>query len=188
MDLIALAGPQLAGKTTLAHALAERGYLLINFTGLLKQIAVASLSEAGHRVSVEEMLQNKAKYRRYLQELGELIGFDTDPAFVHEAVEKAGWYTRRAPRKAVFDNVRTVEQIRTLAEYGFELVYLDTPEHVRFGRAARIHGLSREEFDRQHTHPIEDGSRLRELAAAVLDYAPVEHLVWEVESLEAARI
>jgi len=176
MDLIALAGPQLAGKTTLARALVNEGYLLIDFTSLLKRIAVASLAGAGHMTTVEEINERKLLYRPYLQGLGTVIGFNIDSRYVLAALAEAMWH---AERKAVFDNVRTVEQYCALAELGFELVYLDTSEDIRYRRAeSRDSNLTLDAFMQQHAHPVEDSAALFRLAAVVLKPGPVEQLVY----------
>lgn len=132
MKHIALTGPAYSGKTTLARELEQRGYFLVSYTDLLKFYAVRTLASADIRTSVEEIKQNKEKYRPFLQELSVLIHFHDNPMYVHKALSQ--WYeTGRPP--CVFDNVRDVRQAEELQWIGFELVELDLPDYLLACRA-----------------------------------------------------
>ena len=171
MNLIAVTGPQLAGKTTLARELERRGWRFVDFTGRLKELAAISLSEVGPTVTRQMIEQDKAKYRRYLQELATLIGYDDNPVYVQDALYAVGFLLPRADRaRFVFDNVRTMEQWNVLKGYGFTLVRLDTNYDLRFRRARNIHGtMTHDEFESQHDHVIEHGGALWDEASVVLD-------------------
>jgi hypothetical protein len=144
MRYIALTGPAGAGKTTLARALRDQGYSLLDFTGYLKSLAVRSL--APHMsISVYDINQDKARYRGYLQEFAELIGFSDNPNYVEDVL--AFWHRSGKP-KAVFDNVRSITQALTLKQYGFQIVRLTISPAVLAARGIVVTG-------RQLLHPSE---------------------------------
>lgn len=134
-NYFALHGPAYAGKTTLAKALEEKGYLLINFTDSLKEIAVRSLHEADHYTSVEEINKDKDKYRAFLIELGHVIGFDSKEMFIDDAL--LPWESKGRP-SCVFDNVRTLAQAVYLQSRGFKIVELVLTPAEQEKRAGRI--------------------------------------------------
>lgn len=154
MKLIALSGVPYAGKTTVAKVLVTQGYMHLMYSDLLKHMAVRSLREVGVITSVAEMHQDKPRYRTYLRELGELAGFSTNPRRWIEEVLQPWEYQERPP--AVFDNVRTVEQIEILAEFGFELVNVSVPRGIQKSRAVRS-GVSYSDFEKLLQQPLEQG-------------------------------
>lgn len=171
MNYIALCGPMYAGKTTLARALEAEGYIRIGFTDELKAMAVRSLGAAGVRVTVKEMNENKQVYRAFLQCLGTLTDFDTNPKYVQYAL--LDWWTKKKP-KAVFDNVRFPEQWETLKGYGFELVQISIPTYIQRARADVL-GVNSEALEIMMRHSCEQGIDGEHL---VLDGTrPIEQLV-----------
>lgn len=145
---IALTGAIGSGKTTLAKELQQRyGYTLINFTDHLKDLAAACLSPYVY-TTVDDIKNNKAKYRGFLQEFGDLIGFTDHPDYIGDVLSP--WYLAGQPA-AVFDNVRSPQQAKILKNYGFTLVKLDVPREVieqrNYGRATV----------QQYGHAIERG-------------------------------
>lgn len=158
MERIALIGQTYTGKTTLALALKARGYLLVNFTDVLKQELITALAVVGKRVTMAELKQDKHKYRKLLQEFGVVIGFDDDPRYVEEAL--VGWHVLFPDTPVVFDNVRTIEQWSVLKRYGFTLVETVADEKTRLQRAlaAGADGSGLQEVD---THPVETVGRLK---------------------------
>lgn len=154
MELIALSGPPCAGKTTVGRELEKMGYLFIDFCDKIKLVAADALSFSGVYTRVEDIRANKSKYRPFLQELGTLIGFDTDPYWVRESLHYYGW---QEGRPAVFDNVRTADQFRVLRPLGFRLVRLEAEQIIRFKRAQQSYGVTINQFIEQERHPIELG-------------------------------
>jgi hypothetical protein len=154
VELIALSGAPCAGKTTVGRELEKRGYLFIDFSDIIKQEAAKALTAAGMPTTVEEIRANKPKYRAFLQELGVLIGFDTDPKYVWHSLGVYGWHDGKL---AVFDNVRTAEQFQVLQPLGFKLVRIEADFETRATRAEQKYGVSPEEFIEQETRPIERG-------------------------------
>jgi chloramphenicol 3-O-phosphotransferase len=159
MELIALTGAPCSGKTTVARALESRGYLFIDFCDIIKQIAADALTRIGTPTTVEEIRANKDRYRPFLQDLGELIGFDDDPKYVYHALGYYG-FAGCAHKYAVFDNIRTPEQFAVLERLGFHLVRLYVPFETRADRAKEKYGTEPEEFLNQGMHPIEKGTGL----------------------------
>ena len=124
LKLIALHGPAGSGKTSVARALQARGYMHINFSDALKEMAVAALKPTGTHVTVADMNENKERYRGFLQSLGEVIGYSDDPKYVYFSL--LDWFGE----PAVFDNVRTPQQAETLRGVGFAIVKLECPAWV----------------------------------------------------------
>jgi dephospho-CoA kinase len=177
MNYVALSGQSLVGKTTLAQALEQRGYLLVNFTDILKERLAYVLTALGCPTSVEDIKDRKPLYRTLLQSLGRVVGFDRDPRFVQEALEQ--WVHSGYPR-AVFDNVRTFEQYAVLRSCGFHVVRLEAPIGTLLERAAR-QGLSAQEYLAHLEHPVEHDEQLAASAALILDATrPVDELAEEV--------
>src|SRR5258708_7644824 len=104
--LLAVYGGSLSGKTTLCKALAQEGYLHINFTDILKALLAEALTAARTPTSVEDITTHKEHYRPLLQAFGVVVGFDTDPDYVEEALQP--WKRADYYGDVVFDNVRTV--------------------------------------------------------------------------------
>lgn len=151
MNLVALNGPPYAGKTALAEELERRGYLLLPFNDILKDITVQMLEPYVPDLSVAEIKLLKGKYRPFLQELGTLIGFDDDPMFMNIALKP--WWEAGMP-KAVLDNVRFEGQYEVLQPYHFKLVHLDAPTEVRKARAKAL-GVTAREFTKANKHAAE---------------------------------
>lgn len=144
MKHIALTGPIGSGKTTLSMALAHHGYLRINFTDFLKQLAASCLSQIVP-TTLDDILNNKPKYRGFLQEFGALIGWDCNTSYISYLLEH--WYGLGYP-PAVFDNVRTAAQAEFLKGLGFQVVKLDLPPGLIRGDIA---------VGVQQYHPAEAG-------------------------------
>ncbi len=154
MRLIALSGVPYAGKTTLVRELVKLGYMEINFGCSLKRMAANCLNQiTGGSLTTRQIDMDKAKYRCFLQEFGNLIGFNDDQRFVKVALD--AWEQNMRPA-AVFDCVRAWEQFDVLEEYGFELVHVCVPHKVQWQRAQEA-GVMEDEFNRLVNHPLEQG-------------------------------
>ena len=166
MDRICLTGPMYSGKTTLSHALEKRGYYIINFSRVLKRYAADALNACGVYTRVDEIEDEKSRYRGFLQHLGTLIGFDADPCYVKIALEP--WIKSSVLPPAVFDNVRTPQQFQVLREWGFQLVQLQIDGATQEERAQGL-GVGVQALRDMHNHPIERGLADPSLVSLYLD-------------------
>jgi hypothetical protein len=137
---LALHGGLLSGKSTLATALEERGFAYINYTRLLKQYAVGALEACGITTSLMMIEADKEKYRRFLIELGDQLGFDHG-----FGIDETLAPIIKNEDRLVFDNVRFPAQMDKLVALGFRMVRIDTPMAVREERAA-ARGMSVDYF------------------------------------------
>lgn len=137
---LALHGPIGSGKSTLAKALG-RDHMVIGFGDLLKRKASLALAAEVY-VTVRMMHENKERYRAFLQNYGDLIGFNDNPRFLREALWE--WDKLGAP-DCVFDCVRSVQQAEFLRAIGFKVVYLQGPSEV----------FERRTLSKERSHPVE---------------------------------
>lgn len=164
MHRVALCGIPYAGKSTLRKELVNRGYVLIDFGQLLKKHAAAAIKRVtGEDITSSMIDQDKARYRGFLQELGNVIGFNCNPTFVLQAIEP---YTGNL--RVVFDCVRTPQQFEVLAARGFSLVEVTVPRKTQWERA-RIAGVSEGEFSRLLSAPLEQGFLANEETRCLVD-------------------
>ena len=85
--LIALVGKAYTGKTAIAAELRDHhGFTILSFTDHLKSLAAFALNSVttpgARMLTVADILADKPKYRRFIQEFGSLIGFETDPGWM----------------------------------------------------------------------------------------------------------
>lgn len=119
---IAICGAAGTGKTTLAeHMAVHHGWSRIGYNDLLKEWLATSLSNyAPEEVTVEDIIENKEKYRNLLQLFGDAVGFNEGNG-VEQAHEEWAAYHNNS---VIFDNVRFQAQYERLKPYGFVLVEL----------------------------------------------------------------
>lgn len=150
---IAITGTIYSGKTTLAKHLRDKyGFIHVNFSDVLKRYACMALEGVGVKVRVSDIVNNKDRYRAFLQELGVLMDFDTNPEFVYEAVTPHSFTTQ----PVVFEAVRTKEQADTLHSLGFKIVKLCLPKDEQIRRARDL-GVDGTKLLIQLMHPVEQG-------------------------------
>jgi hypothetical protein len=158
---LALRGPALSGKTTLANYLHRRyGFTVIRYNDILKKRAALALSHIGRKTTLADIRRDKEVYRPFLQELGSLLHFD-EGAFIDEAVASVrGRFledsTGRLLGDVVFDNVRFLAQWEKLRAHGFQLVKLDLSPSAQMARA-EDNGLPVQMLGRSMKHPAELG-------------------------------
>lgn len=183
-DLLVIGGPIYAGKSTLAKALVDAGYAYLPFSDQLKEILADTLTRYGDGVTVEEITQNKARYRAQLQALGVALDFDTDPVWIRRAL---GLYWPPYATKVVLDCIRTPQQAETCKSYGFSLIWVDVPLTIQHKRAERL-GASVVELEQLKEHPIErHGAELRHMADIIIDGTlPTEEIVRVITMEKAA--
>lgn len=178
MKYIALTGPQYSGKTRLSAEMAKRGYLYINFSDVLKQHLTLALSAVGVSVTVQDIHQDKPKYRRLLQEFGSLVNFDRDPYFITKSLQP--WFELDRP-PAVFDNVRFLEQYVHLYAYDFKLVQLNIGKVSQYRRAKLLHPeLTIPQFQADHQHQAEAGIDGAWIDLMLDATQPVEYLAEDI--------
>jgi len=140
---IALAGNFYSGKTSIARTLGACGWTVLDVTQNLKLILVNMLQSQGFHIDLNEIVQNKDKYRSLLQELGIVIDWDLGLG-VQMALDK--WRKAGAKTPAVLDAVRTVGQWKLLEKEGFILVRLNIGEETLIKRAAKF-GVTKDRLE-----------------------------------------
>lgn len=166
MKRIALTGAIASGKSSVARALGERGYLVVEHADVLKQLLVDALASIGVVLTLEEIKANKAQYRTLLQEWGSAIGFDSG-RYIGYALREAGWNEAEQDFKAdraVIDNVRTDAQAEAAKAWGFQVVRLNVSDYTRWDRL-RASGVSATKIGQHESHPIERG-----ISSSLIDY------------------
>lgn len=129
MKLVALTGRAGSGKSSVARVLeAKYSYYLANFTDQIKEVAAERQG-----VTVEYVLQHKAQFRGYLQDLATYYGFDEGGYWVWQALKKCGW-TQKIEHPMVFDNVRTDGQAETLKALNIPIIQLVVRPEVAYRR------------------------------------------------------
>lgn len=170
---LALTGGAGTGKTTLARALQKEGYQLINFTDRLKEELLRALYHVDVHITLDQLKENKEKYRPLLQEFGSVIGYDTCPEFIYDALNQ--WAVTGKGR-CVFDNVRTKDQWETLKELGFTLVRLEDAHPLTFSQA-----LDNMFSPKKIVHPVERGF-YEEDCIRFKYHEELEYMVWKLVS------
>lgn len=149
---LALRGPALSGKTTLANYLGKHcGFVVVRYNDILKQKAAQALTRVGRKTTLNDIRHDKETYRSFLQELGSLLHFD-EGAFIDEALTKY----EGTETSIVFDNVRFLAQWERLKEWRFTLVSLQLPSFAQEERAVSL-GASLSHFGAAMRHPAELG-------------------------------
>jgi adenylate kinase family enzyme len=148
---IVLSGPPYAGKSTICRTLVKRyGFGIIDFGTFLKRLAAKALTDAaGDPITVEDIVENKARYRTFLQEFATHIGFNDNTRFIQQAIANCSSYSARK----VFDCVRTVEQAEFVRGLGYKLVAVSISPQLQARRSA----LSLEKIEEIMASPLERG-------------------------------
>lgn len=170
--ILALLGKAYTGKTTIALELERRhGYVVAYFNDYLKWLTAYALQVTSphNHPHYEEMLANKAKYRRLYQEFGAAIGFDSDPTWIKEFIrdlpdEVTGNFWQRNQKPCVIDCLRSEVQVLGARAMGVKIVGVDATYISRANFAAKTAGDSaivgvtgRRLVEDADDHPI-DGS------------------------------
>ena len=115
MVKIGLVGRICSGKDTAAHYLKEKGYFLLKFSDILKEIL--------------ELLGIEVK-RENLQVLGESLRSVFGNDVLSRALVKraSGW------EKVVVNGIRSVGELNLLKSNGFVIIGVDSSEELRFER------------------------------------------------------
>lgn len=140
--LIALVGKAYTGKTSIAQELERRGFTLLSFTDHLKALAAYALNSVHTRrddlIGVADILANKPRYRRFIQEFGSLIGYETDPGWIEAFLEDelpgidlGKDHPDRANPHVVIDCLRSAAQIKGARKYGAKIVGVGATVHNR---------------------------------------------------------
>ena len=164
--LIALIGKAYTGKTSIAQELRDRhNFTILSFTDHLKSLAAYALnSVSGGRphFSVEGILSDKPRYRRFIQEFGSLIGYETDPGWITAflADELPTLYPEEGDDEPnlVIDCLRSAAQIAGAREFGAKIVGVWAYEYDRAFFAEQATGKDGSALvANADSHPI-DGS------------------------------
>jgi uncharacterized protein YprB with RNaseH-like and TPR domain/predicted nuclease with RNAse H fold/dephospho-CoA kinase len=139
--VVGISGPIAAGKTTAATTLRERGFAYARYSDVLADM----LRKQGRPVD-----------RRALQELGETVHRDPGQRWLSKQV------ISRVPADAklvVVDGMRFPEDHAFFAErFGpnFLHLHIEAPREIRLQRYLAV-GLTKADFERVTSHPVEDG-------------------------------
>lgn len=164
MKNVALFGNMYAGKSTLAAALVDAGYVKLSFAGPLKNIAAMAYGEIDktqdyETTSVDYPIATTEKYkivhksgRQLLQEIGQTI----------KEVDKDFWlkvFFRDAKNYGdmplTVDDGRFMFEFEALKEQGWLTVGIMVPETIRDMRAVTINGRPPTPEERNHASEIE---------------------------------
>lgn len=153
---IAIFGAMYSGKSTIAAALTELGYVKVSFADPLKNVAslaygpidkskfypVSTYSDSSLEVSGREMLQR----------IGEAV----------KTVDRDFWVKcflrdskRYLDQPIVLDDGRFVFELEALKAEGFYTVCVDTPQEVRLARAKMILGRYPTAEELNHASEVE---------------------------------
>lgn len=138
---IAIFGAMYSGKTTLAAALTEVGYVKVSFADPLRNIAALAYGQIDksrkYTVSHYSSPDSDISGREILQQLGESVKtVDRDfwlKCFVRDSA-------RYLDQPIVLDDGRFMFEMEALKEMGYITVGIDTPLEVRLSRAQIING------------------------------------------------
>ncbi|HEY7416826.1 MAG TPA: hypothetical protein VH593_16690, partial [Ktedonobacteraceae bacterium] len=132
-NLLALHGGLFSGKTTLAKRLTYEGFALFSYTDLLKEYTAKALTACGIPTTLDDILADKERFRTLIIALGTMLDFDHGFGIREHIPPLLDRY-----ENIVFDNVRFSSQMDILAELGFRLVRITTPEAIRRERAFNL--------------------------------------------------
>lgn len=157
---VAITGPMYSGKTSLGRFLEKHyDWYFMDYTGSIKQHLVNALNGVykTNHVSVDDINQDKKRFRPLLQELGSYLGYD-EGYYVDEMLERWERDTANddAERPVYFDNVRFPAQFDLLRTRGFVLVQLQI-SNIEQRQRARGLGVGVDELERVAAHKAEDG-------------------------------
>lgn len=144
--LIALVGKAYTGKTAIAQELERRGFTILSFTDYLKGLAAHALNSVlgGTRqplVTTADILANKPTYRRFIQEFGALIGYESDPGWIRSfllaemgdlaaSTDEGTWDSEEMPN-VVVDCLRSAAQIAGAREFGAKIAGISASTYDR---------------------------------------------------------
>jgi hypothetical protein len=160
MKHLALTGRTFSGKSTVAKALEAEGYLIVQYSDLLKVAAVVGLRSAmnilgdrqpRYEFTLAEVKEDKEDFRILLQEFGTHLMFDHGGPWIDKALEP--WYEAGKP-PMVLDCVRTNSQIARLLIHQIPTVELKI-RRIEQQRRAQLRGMTKGEFERNNRNPIE---------------------------------
>jgi dephospho-CoA kinase len=156
MRNIAIFGAMYSGKTTLAAALTELGYVKVSFADPLRNIAAlaygtidkSKMYDVAHYNESNEQISG----REILQKLGEGVKqIDRDfwlKCFLRDS-------KRYLDQQIVLDDGRFQFELEALKENGYLTVGVDTPEEVRLSRALMVNGRYPTYIEMNHISEIE---------------------------------
>lgn len=160
---VALSGGAWYGKSTLAQRLQNTyQYYHVDAALEIKMVAATMLRAGGVMVSVNDILNNKQRFRPFLQEVGKLMGIDEGTEFVRRFVDPALPLSFGHP--IVVEPIRTQSQAHALRRAGFKIVSFKVSNTLRRERARSL-GVSDADYQRTIEHPLE-----QQLPRHLVDY------------------
>ena len=126
--LIALVGRAYTGKTAIATELASRGWTILSFTDHLKALAAFTINsvrggDLNQLLTVDDILADKPRYRRFIQEFGSLIGYESDPEWIEAFLEdELSMVGPVGSTDLVIDCLRSSAQIEGARKFGAKII------------------------------------------------------------------
>lgn len=158
---IALQGDGGSGKSTLARYMEKHyDWYVMQYSDSLKWALCEALNyfelPDDKQFVAADIHANKSKYRKVLQELGTVVGFD-EGAGVEDTIDVWKMCRTSANQPVIFDNVRFPAQFKLLKRHGFVLVELFVDLEERERRAQQA-GVKLEDMAHvaENSHPIPD--------------------------------
>lgn len=153
---IALFGAMYSGKTTLAAALQEMGYVKVSFADPLRNIASLAYGQidksmkysVSHYSSPEEQISG----REILQKIGESVK-TVDRDFWLKCFKRDS--ARYLDQPIVLDDGRFMFELEALRDMGYLIVGVDTPLEIRLARALIINSRYPTRDEMGHISEIE---------------------------------
>lgn len=153
MRNIAIFGAMYSGKSTLAAALVDVGYVRVSFADPLRNVAAlayGTIDKSRQYDVVNQSGEQSVSGRQILQDLGEGVKqIDRDfwlKCFLRDS-------KRYLDQPLVLDDGRFIFELEALRNEGYLIVGVDTPQEVRLARARMI--IGREPTVRELNHKSE---------------------------------
>jgi len=186
MRNIAIFGAMYSGKTTLAAALTELGYVKVSFADPLRNVAAlaygsidkSKIYTVSHYGDPDEDISG----REILQRIGEGVKqIDRDfwlKCFLRDS-------QRYLDQQIVLDDGRFLFELEALKNNGFVTIGVDTPEEIRLSRAMIINGRYPTYVEMNHISEIEIPFIMRKVDIVVDGQGDIYREVGRI--VEAAR-
>lgn len=154
-----MAGQMGTGKSTVAGILEKHGYMVVEYSTLLKVVTVIALNTAlkitdtpaREPYTLSEVIEFKEDMRPLIREIGTHVGFDNGGPWVDLAVKE--WEEKGKP-KMVLDCVRTNMQIARLMVHGIQTVELKISK-AEGQRRAQARGATVRQYQEGLKHTVE---------------------------------
>lgn len=168
---VAIFGAMYSGKSTIAAALVDAGYVRVSFAGPLKNVASLAYGQVDKGKSYNVFSPDCGSVvsisgRQILQEIGEAVK-DVDRDFWVKCFLRDS--KRYLDQPLVLDDGRFQFELEALRNEGYLIVAVDTPQEVRLARARMIMGREPTATEMNHRSEIEIPFIIHSMADIVID-------------------